>query len=225
MKRLLARAEAIQSLLSSGDCSDQREDVLRAAVQCAGQLIEHGEFGRAMSVLERLQGATDKGTAPIHSLQSGTMMLWALLRLERIQEAHDLAQQLLECWASATASDPESWALLRSLEASCYWRSNRAAEAIAKLQPLRAELLLRPDSFASCSCALELLAAYELAGDRSAARELCREGVGLLALEWGKDADVFTAPAVDDGQGGDHDDSADRRNSRELPMGEIPAHQ
>ena len=169
MKGARDQAAAIDLVLQAGVDDVEREPIAFATITCANTLIEHGEFDRALVLVD---GALSK-LGPCSSradLGIGLSRVRALLCLGRTPEAQDFAITLLCQFEDSGVNHLDEWAQLRAYEASCHWRRNDLAESIKRLNALRSELVLRPDGPATCIAALELGTALNLSGDRVAAR-------------------------------------------------------
>jgi hypothetical protein len=60
--------------------------------------------------------------------------------------------------------------------------------------------------------------------DRPTPRELRFKCIGLLALQWHNDANVFAAPGVDDSDRCGECEERNRRNPRKLLWGDMRGH-
>lgn len=170
-----SQAAAILALVAERPEGPFSSELVASALICTANLIECGEHGRALEILDLLANHKNKSIEDGGELALRALRAWAFLRLERIPEASDSARAALEQSPTTAVSSNESWLMLRVVEAGCLWRTHQTAEAVRRLQSIRSELVLRTDCRVSCLCALELAAAYMLAGDRGGARAMVLE--------------------------------------------------
>ncbi len=180
MKHVVAQAQALGEVLESLGDEPLSQELRASGIDCVTQLIENSDYVEALRLMDHLDRATGvQAPADSEILRAHVLRAWALLRLRRTAEASDWLQQAVEANSSMAPRYPQVWAEILSLQASCLWRTNRPHEAVEQLLVIRAELLKHPDGVAACRCALELSAAYQLVGDRSAARMLALEALVL----------------------------------------------
>jgi tetratricopeptide (TPR) repeat protein len=174
MISLVAQAAAIRQLVQLGLVANGIEEVASSALACAEGLLESGRYIESLSLIEECQPALVE-SRPEVDLRFQVLRLRALLYLGRTSEASDCGKSTLERLAGTAESYPTDWAQLRTYSLGCLWRQNGHREAVNGLSAIRRELILRPESLAACSCALELATAFAHSGERETAKAHCLE--------------------------------------------------
>jgi len=170
------QAAALARLLDSEAEIVRPDEAARSAYRCAIELTEHAEYVLAIETIDRVLSRIGARVEPTLALELGVARVRALLNSERLEEATKTIAEMRATFQGEAFERSDAWAMLRAYEGSCLWRRGEVDEAVRRLTTLLAELAQRPDSAATCLCALELGIALRLAADWTASRDAITEG-------------------------------------------------
>jgi len=173
MNHVLAQAEALATTFEN-DCPERLlADAASAARSCADALLDSGHFSDAERVVEAFLHHESIVTGEWGPIFEG-MRARAKFAQDEFDVCLDVSTTALTRYQDRSLTELAS---LRTYRAATLWRRNRVEESIQLLGALRRDLLAMPDTVLHAACSLHLSSALNMAGDRSAARDMVHEAL------------------------------------------------
>jgi transcriptional regulator with AAA-type ATPase domain/tetratricopeptide (TPR) repeat protein len=172
----LARAKALTELLASPGSQSVDQSVAEAAVACCAELVECGEFQRALQLIQSSADVAEQAGKDWR-LRLEVIKVRALRLSGSFGESLELSQRLLSGEQDSLRRLPHLSYELRINEAGTLTLLNRASDARELLSGIRKELLNGPDSALLASCAFNLGSAEMYRGDLAAAKRCLLEAI------------------------------------------------
>jgi tetratricopeptide (TPR) repeat protein len=176
MNDVFSRAEALKLLIDKGTYGSSSQPIAEALVTCCSDLVEAGEPGRAISLLEASRGLPPSADAT-WALRLQIIHARALTVSGQFIESLNLLRRLAADFQDLLSFQSSESILIRISVATNLWSLNRADEAVERLLVVRSELLKLPDSYLLGWCVYQLASAETIRGNLASARRFALEAI------------------------------------------------